>query len=249
MSNRVLIVTGGSRGIGAACARRAAQAGWRVVVNYGRSREAALAVVADIERAGGTAAALGADVARRDEVARLFAETDRLFGTVTGLINNAGIGGTIAPAAEQTEATLAPLFATNVYGTIYCVGEAVRRMSTRLGGGGGAIVNMSSAAARLGGMSGMVGYAASKGAIDSMTVGLAKELGREGIRVNAIRPGVIDTEILEPMGGPALLASVAPTIPIGRTGEPHEIAEAAVWLLSPEASYVHGAILDVTGGR
>jgi len=247
--SKVLIVTGGSRGIGAACARRAAQAGWRVVVNYGRSREAALAVVADIDRAGGTAIAIGADVARQDEVARLFAETDRLLGPVAGLINNAGIGGTVAPVLEQTEATLAPLFATNVYGTMFCVAEAARRMSTRLGGTGGAIVNISSAAARLGGMPGMVGYAASKGAVDAMTVGLAKELGREGIRVNAIRPGVIDTDILVPMGGQALLAALGPTIPMGRAGEAHEIAEAAVWLLSPEASYVHGAILDVSGGR
>jgi len=247
--SKVLIVTGASRGIGAACARRGAQAGWRVVVNYGRSRDAALAVVADIERVGGMAIAIGADVARQDEVARLFAETDRLLGPASGLINNAGVGGKVAPVGEQTEATLAPLFATNVYGTMYCVAEAARRMSTRLGGGGGAIVNISSAAARLGGMPGMVGYAASKGAVDAMTVGLAKELGREGIRVNAIRPGIIDTDILVPMGGQALLATLAPTIPIGRTGESHEIAEAAVWLLSPEASYVHGAILDVTGGR
>lgn len=245
----VLVVTGGSRGIGAACARHAARAGWRVAVNYGRSERAAREVVADIERDGGTAVAIGADVSRADEVARLFEQTDRLLGPVTGLINNAGVGGTIAPVGEQTEASLAPLFATNVYGALYCVGEAARRMSTRCGGRGGAIVNISSAAARLGGIPGMVAYAATKGAVDAMTVGLAKELGREGIRVNAIRPGLIDTDILEPMGGQALLASVAPTIPIGRTGEAHEIAQAAVWLLSPAASYVHGAILDVSGGR
>jgi NAD(P)-dependent dehydrogenase (short-subunit alcohol dehydrogenase family) len=245
----VLVVTGGSRGIGAACARLAARAGWRVVVNYGRSEQAAREVVADIERDGGTAVAIGADVSRADEVARLFAQTDHRLGPVTGLINNAGIGGTIAPVGEQTEASLAPLFATNVYGALYCAGEAARRMSTRCGGRGGAIVNISSAAARLGGIPGMVAYAATKGAVDAMTIGLAKELGREGIRVNAIRPGLIDTDILEPMGGQALLASVAPTIPIGRTGEAHEIAQAALWLLSPAASYVHGAILDVSGGR
>jgi len=245
----VLVVTGSSRGIGAACARHAARAGWRVAVNYGRSECAAREVVAGIERDGGTAVAIAADVSRADEVARLFAQTDRLLGPVTGLINNAGIGGTIAPVVEQTEATLAPLFATNVYGALYCVSEAVRRMSTRCGGRGGAIVNISSVAARLGGMPGMVAYAASKGALDAMTVGLAKELGREGIRVNAIRPGVIDTDILEPIGRPALLASVAPTIPIGRTGEAYEVAQVAIWLLSPAASYVHGAILDVSGGR
>jgi len=245
----VLIVTGAGRGIGAACARHAARAGWKVVVNYARSREAALAVVAAIEREGGSAIAIGADVSRQAEVEDLFGQTDRHFGPVTGLINNAGIGGTIAPVEQQTEATLAPVFATNVYGTLYCVGAAVRRMSTRHGGAGGVIVNLSSAAARLGGLPGMIGYAASKGAIDSMTVGLAKELGRDGIRVVAIRPGIIDTEILEPMGGAALLASVAPTIPMGRTGTVDEIAQAAVWLLSPAASYVHGTVIDVTGGR
>jgi NAD(P)-dependent dehydrogenase (short-subunit alcohol dehydrogenase family) len=245
----VLVITGASRGIGAACARRAAQAGWKVAVNYARSREAAQAVVADIERDGGIAVAIAGDVARREEVEHLFTECDRLLGPATALIANAGVGGVIAPIGEQTEASLAPLFATNVYGTMYAIGEAARRMSTRTGGPGGAIVSISSAAARLGGLPGMVAYAASKGAVDAMTIGLAKELGREGIRVNAIRPGVIDTDILEPMGGKALLPQIAQAVPMGRTGEAHEIAEAAVWLLSPAASYVHGAILDVSGGR
>jgi len=247
--SQVLVVTGASRGIGAACARRAAQAGWRVAVNYGRSRDAALAVVADIERAGGTAVAIGADVSRPDEVERLFAETDRLLGPVTGLVNNAGVGGTIAPVGEQTESMLTALFATNVFAYLYCAGAAARRMSNRLGGPGGAIVNISSAAARLGGLPNMVPYAASKGAVDAMTLGLAKELGRDGIRVNAVRPGVVDTDILLPMGGQAVIDAVAPTVPLGRTGEVHEIAEAVVWLLSGAASYVHGAILDVSGGR
>jgi NAD(P)-dependent dehydrogenase (short-subunit alcohol dehydrogenase family) len=249
MSPGVLIVTGAGRGIGAACARAAARAGWKVAVNYGRSRDAALAVVADIEREGGTAVAIGADVARQDEVRRLFEVTDRMLGPVSGLVANAGVGGTIAPVGEQTEATLAPLFATNVYGTMYCIGEAVRRMSTRQGGTGGAIVTISSAAARLGGLPGMVAYAASKGALDAMTVGLAKEVGRDGIRVNAIRPGIIDTDILEPMGGQVLIEQVSGAIPIGRAGQADEVAQAAVWLLSPAASYVHGAILDVSGGR
>lgn len=245
----VLVVTGASRGIGAACARRAAQAGWKVAVNYGRSRDAALAVVADIERAGGIAVAIAADVSRPEEAAHLFAETDRLLGPVTGLINNAGVGGTIAPVEQQTEAMLAALFATNVFGYLYCVGEAVKRMARRHGGNGGAIVNISSAAARLGGLPNMVPYAASKGAVDAMTLGLARELGRDGIRVAGIRPGVIDTDILLPMGGQAVIDAVSPTVPLGRTGEAHEIAEAAIWLLSPAASYVHGAILDVSGGR
>jgi NAD(P)-dependent dehydrogenase (short-subunit alcohol dehydrogenase family) len=247
--DRVLVVTGASRGIGAACARRAAKDGWKVVVNYARSREPALAVVADIEREGGRAVAVGADVARRDEVARLFAEADRAFGPVTGLIANAGIGGKVAPVGEQDEASLEALFATNVHGALWCAAEAIRRMSVKRGGAGGAIVMISSAAARLGGMPGMVPYAASKGAVDAMTVGLAREVGRDGIRVNAIRPGVVDTDILGPMGGKALLAQIAQVIPMGRTGEVHEIAEAATWLLSPAASYVHGAILDVSGGR
>lgn len=245
----MVIVTGAGRGIGAACARRAARAGWRVAVNYARSREAALAVVADIEREGGTAVAIGADVSRQDEVVRLFEEAERRLGPLGALVNNAGIGGLVAPVGAQTAATLEPLFATNVYGTLYCCAEAVKRLSTRHGGSGGVIVNISSAAARLGGMPGMVAYAASKGAIDAMTVGLAKEVGRDGIRVAAVRPGVIDTDILGPMGGEALLAQLAPTIPMGRTGEPEEIADAVAWLLSPGASYVHGAILDVTGGR
>lgn len=243
------IVTGAGRGIGAACAKALAAAGWKVAVNYARSRDAALAVVADIERAGGVAVAIEADVSRQDEVKRLFADCDRLLGPVTGLVANAGIGGAIAPIGEQTADTLLPLFATNVWGTMWCVGEAAARMSTARGGPGGAIVLISSAAARLGGLPGMVAYASSKGAVDAMTVGLAKELGRDGIRVNAIRPGLIDTDILEPVGGKAFLAQVEATIPMGRAGQPPEIGEAAAWLLSPSASYVHGAILDVSGGR
>ena len=245
----VLIVTGASRGIGAACARRAAQAGWKVAVNYAHSRDGALAVVADIERAGGTAVAIGADVAQRDQVERLFVDTERLLGPVTGLVNNAGVGGAVTPIGEQTEAMLAPMFATNVYGYIYCAGAAIARMSTRRGGNGGVIVNISSMAARLGGLPNMVAYAASKGATDTLTIGIAKEVAKEGIRVNAVRPGVIDTDILNGVGRDKILAAVAPMVPMGRTGESHEIAEAVIWLLSPAASYVHGSILDVSGGR
>ncbi len=245
----VLVVTGASRGIGAACARLGAHAGYKVVVNYGRNRDAALAVVADIERTGGMAIAVGADVSRLAEVEHLFAETDRHFGKVTALINNAGIGGAIVPIEEHTEATLNDLFFTNIYSSIYCASAAIRRMSPRHGGSGGVIVNISSAAARLGGVAGMVAYAASKGAVDSFTIGLGKEVGKEGIRVVGIRPGMIATAILEPIGGDQLIRETAPTIPIGRVGQPEEIAQAAIWLLGPNASYVHGTTIDVSGGR
>jgi len=245
----VLIVTGASRGIGAACARAGARAGYRVVVNFARSRDAALAVVADIESAGGSAVAVRADVSQPSEVQHLFAETDRHFGRVTALINNAGIGGVIVPIEDHTPQTLNDLFSTNVYSSIHCASAAIRRMSPRYGGSGGVIVNISSAAARLGGIAGMVAYAASKGAVDSFTVGLAKEVGKEGIRVVGIRPGMIATDILEPIGGAALMREVAPSIPIGRVGQPEEIANAAIWLLGPDASYVHGTTIDVSGGR
>ena len=245
----VLIVTGAARGIGAACARLAARAGYQVVVNYARSEDTARAVVADITREGGSAIAVAADVSRWADVEHLFAETDQCFGPVTALINNAGIGGAILPVEQHTEATLNALFFTNTYACIHCAGEAVRRMSPRHGGAGGVIVNISSAAARLGGLPGMAVYAASKGAIDSFTVGLAAEVGREGIRVVGIRPGMIATDILEPIGGNALMQRVAPSIPIGRVGQPGEIAAAAIWLLSSAASYLHGTTIDVSGGR
>lgn len=245
----VLVVTGASRGIGAACARLGAQAGYRVVVNYCRSKDAALAVVADITRLGGEAVAVAADVSDPAAVEQLFEQTDRHFGPVTALINNAGIGGAICRLEQLTPVSLKALFATNTYASIYCASAAIRRMSARHGGAGGVIVNMSSAAARLGGVAGMVAYAASKGAIDSFTTGLAREVGTEGIRVVGLRPGMIDTEILEPIGGAALMRQTAPTIPLGRVGQPHEIAQAAIWLLSPAASYVHGTTIDVSGGR
>ncbi len=245
----ILIVTGASRGIGAACARLGAAAGYRVVVNYKHNRDAALAVVAGIEVAGGTAIAVGADVSRTEDVDRLFAETDRQFGRVTALINNAGIGGAIRPAHEQTGETIDELLRTNVSSVVLCSGAAVRRMSTLHGGNGGAIVNISSAAARLGGMPGMTVYAATKGAIDSFTVGLAREVSAQGIRVTGVRPGITNTDILGPMGGEAMIKQVSTAIPMGRIGEPHEIAHAAIWLLSPAASYVHGTTIDVSGGR
>lgn len=245
----VLIVTGASRGIGAACARAGGRAGYRVVVNYSSSRDAALAVVADIENAGGVATAIRADVSRPDEVQQLFAQTDAHFGKLTALINNAGIGGAIQPLEDMTPDALETLFRTNVFACIHCSAAAIRRMAVRHGGNGGVIVNISSAAARLGGLAGMVAYAASKGAIDSLTVGLAKEVGGQGIRVVGIRPGVVETDILGPMGGATLIRDVAPSIPLGRVGQPEEIANAAIWLLSPQASYVHGTTIDVSGGR
>ena len=245
----VLIVTGASRGIGAACARAGGRAGYRVVVNYSSSRDAALAVVADIENAGGVAMAVHADVSGPDAVQQLFAQTDAHFGKVTALINNAGIGGPIQPLEELPADALEALFRTNVYASIHCSAAAIRRMSRRHGGSGGVIVNISSAAARLGGLSGMVAYAASKGAIDSLTLGLAKEVGTQGIRVVGIRPGVVETDILGPMGGTTLIRDVSPSIPLGRVGQPQEIANAAIWLLSAQASYVHGTTIDVSGGR
>ncbi|MEP7300465.1 MAG: SDR family oxidoreductase [Caldimonas sp.] len=245
----VLVVTGASRGIGAACARLGGAAGYKVVVNYAKSRDAALRVVAEIESAGGCAVAVGADVSRLRGVEHLFAETDRCFGPVTALINNAGIVGAVLPLEEHTEETVEALFRTNVYACIHASSAAIRRMSPRHGGRGGVIVNISSAAARLGGLPRTVVYAATKGAIDSFTTGLARELGAEGIRVVGIRPGMIDTDILETLGGDETRRQVAPTIPLGRLGRAEEIGRAAIWLLGPEASYVHGTTIDVSGGR
>ncbi len=246
---RVLIVTGASRGIGAACARLGAAAGYQVVVNYHKHPDAALAVVRDIESAGGAALAVCADVSQVDQVEHLFAQTDKHFGPVTALINNAGIGGAIRPIQDHTAETINALMATNLYSVIHCSSAALRRMLPRHGGQGGVIVNISSAAARLGGVPGMVLYAASKGAVDSFTIGLAKEVGTQSVRVVGIRPGVISTEILDAIGGQDLIRQVSPTIPLGRVGQALEIAQAAIWLLSPAASYVHGTTIDVSGGR
>ena len=245
----VLIVTGGSRGIGAACARIGAREGYAVCVNYASAKQAAEDLVRDIVESGGKAIAVKADIGKRREVERLFQTVDRKLGPVTALINNAGIGGALRRVDDHDEKSLAQLFAVNTFGCFYATAEALKRMSTKHGGKGGAIVTISSAAARLGGLPNMVAYAASKGAVDSFTVGLAKEVGKEGVRVNAIRPGMIKTEILDPIGGDALIKQIAPTIPLGRAGTPDEIGEAAIWLCSDAASYIHGAILDVSGGR
>lgn len=247
--DRTLVVTGGGRGIGAACARLGARAGYRVCVNYARNREAADAVVAEIRAAGGRALAVRADVAHRDQVAALFETVDRELGSVQALVNNAGITGPLTPAEKVGPEALGELFGVNVYGLFWCCAEAVKRMSTRHGGAGGAIVNVGSIAGRYGGMPGMVAYAASKAAVDGFTLGLAKEVGRDGIRVNCVRPGTTRTDIIVPLGGEQLAAQVAAATPLGRLGNPEEIARAILWLLSDEASFVHGALYDVSGGR
>ena len=247
--SKVMIVTGAGKGIGAAIAELAGKRGYAVCVNYAHSKDAAEQVVARIAGAGGKAIAVQADVSQPAEAKRLFDETDRRLGKVDALVNNAGIIGRQCRLDELDDAVLAQVFAVNTFSYFYCAREAIRRMSTKHGGKGGAIVSISSAAARHGGLPMESHYAASKGAIDSFTVGLAKEVGKEGIRVNAIRPGLIVTDIHQAHGGDATIRAVAPTVPIGREGSPMEIAEAAVWLSSDAASYVHGAILDVSGGR
>jgi NAD(P)-dependent dehydrogenase (short-subunit alcohol dehydrogenase family) len=247
--SKVLIVTGGGRGIGAATARLAASRGYAVAVNYFKNSQAADQVVKQIEKAGGKAIALAADVSVERDVVAMFAEIDRALGRVTALVNNAGIVDVRSRVEEMSAERIQRMLAVNVTGSFLCAREAVKRMSTRNGGKGGAIVNLSSAAARLGSPGDYVDYAASKGAIDTFTIGLAKEVGGEGIRVNAVRPGVIRTEIHATSGDPGRVARIAEAAPMKRAGEPEEVARAIVWLLSDEASYISGAILDVTGGR
>jgi NAD(P)-dependent dehydrogenase (short-subunit alcohol dehydrogenase family) len=245
----VLIVTGAGRGIGAATARLAAARGYAVCVNYARSRESAESVVAAIKDAGGRAVAVQADVGVESQVARMFESVDRELGTVTALVNNAGVIDKQARLGDIDAARIARMFATNVTGPFLCAREAVRRMSTRLGGAGGAIVNVSSAASRIGGAGEYLDYAASKGAIDTFTMGLAKEVAAEGIRVNAVRPGIIYTEIHAAGGEPGRVDRMKSFVPLGRGGQPEEVAAAILWLLSDEASYITGTILDVAGGR
>lgn len=245
----VLVVTGGSRGIGAACARLAARRGYRVCVNFASNRAAADAVVAQITAAGGDAIAVQADVAHREQVRQLFETVDRTLGSVTALVNNAGITGPVIAVEDIEPEVLDAVFGVNVHSLFWCCAEAVRRMSRRHGGRGGAIVNVGSIAGRYGGMPGMVAYAASKAAVDGFTLGLAKEVGGDGIRVNCVRPGTTHTDIIAPLGGDELAARVAAATPLRRLGQPEEIAHAVLWLLSEEASFVHGALYDVSGGR
>ncbi len=246
---KILIVTGASRGIGAATARLAALRGYAVCVNYRRNQSAADAVVGDIVREGGTAIAVGADVSSEAEVVRLFEAVDRSLGPVSALVNNAGIVERQTRVEHMDGNRLSRVLATNVTACFLCAREAVRRMSTRNGGAGGAIVNVSSAASRIGSPNEYVDYAASKAAIDALTIGLAKEVATEGIRVNAVRPGVIYTEIHASGGEPDRVDRVKESIPMKRGGQAEEVAKAILWLLSDEASYSTGAIIDVAGGR
>ena len=246
---RALLITGGGRGIGAATARLAAQQGWAVAVNYARDSLAADTVVRAIRAEGGTAISVRADVANEAEVLHLFATVDAKFGPIAGLVNNAGVVDTTARLDEMDWARWRRMFDTNVLGSLLCAREAVRRMSTRHGGAGGSIVNLSSAASRLGSGGQYVDYAASKGAIDTFTLGLAREVAAEGVRVNAVRPGLIDTTIHASGGLPQRVRDLAPTVPMQRGGSADEVAQAIVWLLSDAASYTTGALMDVSGGR
>jgi NAD(P)-dependent dehydrogenase (short-subunit alcohol dehydrogenase family) len=244
-----LVVTGGSRGIGAATAVMAAARGAAVAINYRGNKKAADAVVATIAAAGGRAIAVPGNVAEEADVIRLFDEAERQLGPLTGLVNNAGIVGTPGRLADMTGANMREVFDINILGAFLCAREAVRRMSTARGGQGGGIVNLSSMAAFLGGPGEWVHYAASKGAIETLTVGLSKEVAREGIRVNAVAPGLIDTEIHAAAGFPDRIERMAPGVPMGRGGTVEEVAEAILWLLSDAASYVTGTSIRISGGR
>lgn len=244
----VMVVTGGSRGIGAAICRLAAARGYDLCVNYASDRAAAEAVVAEVEAVGRKAVAVQADLAKPEEIAPLF-EAAAELGPLTALVNNAGITGRISRLDAVDIEIIRRTVDLNVTGAILAAREAVLRMSTRHGGRGGGIVNISSVASRLGSPGEYTWYAATKGAIDSFTLGLAKEVAAEGIRVNAVSPGLIDTGIHAAGGNPDRVAQVAPNIPLGRAGTPEEIAQATLWLLSEEASYVTGAILSASGGR
>jgi NAD(P)-dependent dehydrogenase (short-subunit alcohol dehydrogenase family) len=241
---KVMIVTGGGRGIGAATARLAAQRGYAVCVNYARDRASAEALAREIK-----GIAVQADIAQESQVIKLFEETDRQLGKLSVLVNNAGIVDRAARVDELTLERIERMLAVNVTGSILCAREAVKRMSTRHGGQGGSIVNLSSVASRIGSPGQYVDYAAAKGAIDVFTLGLSKEVGGEGIRVNAVRPGVVKTEIHASGGDPGRAERIGAGAPLGRAGEAEEIANAILWLASDEASYVSGAILDVAGGR
>jgi len=246
---KTVLVTGASRGIGAAIARAAGQAGYRVAVNYARSKDAAEALVGEIKQHGGQALAIQGDVGVEADVERLFKTVDAELGRLDALVNNAGIIGPYGKVEALKAQAVQEMLAINVTGAFICAREAVKRMSTAHGGQGGVIVNISSAATTLGSPNEYVAYAASKGAINSMTIGLAKEVGREGIRVNAVEPGLIETEIHE-AAGPGRLERLAPTVPLGgRTGTAEEIANPVLFLLSDAASYMTGAIIRVGGGR
>lgn len=245
----IILVTGGSRGIGRATALMAAARGYAVAISFVSNEVAAQAVVAQITAGGGRAMAVRADVSIEADIQALFARVDEKLGPLTALVNNAGVIGQISRLDAMTMERLTRVFQTNITGAFLCAKEAVRRMSTKYGGTGGAIVNMSSIAARIGSANEFIDYAASKSALDAMTLGLSKEVAAEGIRVNAVRPGLIDTDIHASAGAPDRLQKFLPFVPNGRIGTPDEVAAVTLWLLSDEASYVTGALVDVGGGR
>ena len=247
--DEVLIITGASRGIGAATARIAGRSGYVVCVNYLKNKAAAKQIVEEIKADGGRALAVGANISREDEVVKLFRTVDDKLGKISALVNNAGILEKQMRIEDMNAARLNRVFLTNITGSFLCAREAVKRMSTKNGGKGGAIVNVSSAAARLGSSGEYVDYAASKGAVDTFTRGLAQEVAGEGIRVNAVRPGVIDTDIHASGGEPGRVERVKASIPMKRGGSAEEVAKAIMWLLSSESSYTTGSLLEVSGGR
>lgn len=247
--NEVLIVTGGSRGIGAATARIAGRRGYAVCVNFLKNKVAAKQIVDKINADGGQAIAVGADISKEEEVLELFSIVDDRLGKISALVNNAGILESQMRIEDMDSKRLNRVFLTNITGSILCAREAVKRMSIKNGGNGGTIVNLSSAAARLGSPGEYIDYAASKGAIDTFTRGLAQEVAEEGIRVNAVRPGVIETDIHASGGEPGRVERIKDTIPLKRGGKPEEVARSIMWLLSSESSYTTGALLEVSGGR